>query len=123
THLNSINCAFFSTWRYSVMLIFHGLENVFESSMVASYCIWSGPVRVNLSTTCRLSLAKFPARSNHAKPFRPVTSTTSVSPSHLPLDVPIQVSDPASTGFPMLTSRLALAYSYTNRMSLLDCTI
>src|SRR5437667_314115 len=80
-------------------------------------------VRLKRSTTCRLSLAKLPARSNHARPFRPVTSTTSVSPSHLPLEVPIQVSDPASTGLPMFTSRLALAYSYTNRMSLFDCTI
>src|SRR5215813_9924601 len=37
THLNSSNCAFFSTWRYKVMLIFHGRVNTLGSSMVASY--------------------------------------------------------------------------------------
>src|SRR5579864_2831838 len=35
THLNSNNCAFFSTCLYSGMLIFHGRENTLESSIVA----------------------------------------------------------------------------------------
>jgi hypothetical protein len=36
THLNSSNCAFFSTCRYKGMLIFQDFENTLESSIVAS---------------------------------------------------------------------------------------
>ena len=36
THLKSINCAFFSSRRYSGMLIFHTREKTFGSSIVAS---------------------------------------------------------------------------------------
>ena len=93
------------------MLIFQGRLKTDGSSMMASYCRWSRSVRVKRSMTCSLSLAKSPARSNHARPLNPATSTTSVSPSQRPLLVPIHVSDTGSTGFPMLTKRLALAYS------------
>ena len=78
-----------------------------------------GSTGVNRSTTWSASLWKLPARSNHVWSLKPVTSTTSVSPSQRPTDCPIQVSTGGGSAFPILMTRLALAYSYAMRMSLL----
>src|SRR5438552_1320399 len=111
THLYSRILAFFSTRRYKGMLIFHGRENTFGSSIVASYMSVSALRGVQRSTTCKASLRKLPARSNQVWSFRLVTSTTSVSPSQRPLDHPIQLSAGAFVGGPILMMRTAPAYS------------
>src|ERR1022692_586872 len=102
------------------MPIFQGRENTFESSMVASYIRISELRGVYRSTTCKASLWKFPALSNHVLSFKPVTSTTSVSPSQCPIDHLIQLSTGAGVGFPISMVRTAPAYSYEIRMVFAD---
>src|SRR5438094_6413967 len=69
--------------EYSCLTV-HGLVHVDGSSIVTTYSIVFGPVRVQRSTKCRFSRA--PMKSDFG--LKLVTSTTSVSPSHRPRESP-----------------------------------
>jgi hypothetical protein len=66
---------------------------------------------VKRSVTFSASLWKSPARSNHVSSLKSVTSTTSVSPSHLPRDHPIQLGLGLSPTVSMWIVRVAPANS------------
>jgi hypothetical protein len=92
--------AFLSIRRYKGMLIFHGREKTFGSSIVASYVRWLGVTGVYRSVTWSSSLWKFPARSNQVWSLKSLTSTTSVSPSQRPRESPIQKASASGCGLP-----------------------
>ena len=58
---------------------------------------------LGLDATVSAALAWLPARSSHAMPLKPDTSTTSVSPSQRAFETPIQLSIAEGTGAPRLT--------------------
>src|SRR5436190_9931167 len=81
-----------SAWRVRAREDVHGCRYVFGSSIVTSYAIVSGPVRRYFSTTCSASLCWWPSVSTQVLSLKPTASTTSVSPSHLPTESPMNVA-------------------------------
>src|SRR5580658_10503439 len=102
------------------IVIFQGRVKVAGSVISASYLIVFGFSSFQRSTTFIPSEWKLPARSNQVSPFWSVTVTTSVSPSHLPTDCPIQLGIGAGPGSLNRTLRTAPSYSYEIRIVFSD---
>src|SRR5882762_2810841 len=88
---HTISPRFQSGFNSKIMCPPQGFVYAFGSSIVTSIVNVSWLARRTRSTTCSSSVCGWPSLSSQVLSLNPTESTTSVSPSHLPIESPIHV--------------------------------